>query len=112
MLDKRYPLICDSIFAELDTIIVRPDGESVWTTAVALEVASFYTDLDGAWEITHVYGDGVIRIAEGDGPNDLFRFIRPDGTVGKPKTWALVHALMNLLDSGHSITPDRELVAA
>lgn len=38
--------------------------------------------------ITHWYGDGAIRLAQGEGDNDLYVFVRSDGTVCKPRTRA------------------------
>lgn len=48
------------------------------------------------YAITHWYNDGAIRMEEkaDHGNNTLFTFIRTDGTVKKPISWASVQAVL------------------
>lgn len=90
--------------ADFDTIVLDPEGMAHYTTSRALAVAELYC-LESDYSITNIYGDGIIRIAEGDGRHDLFRFVRPDGSIGSPRTWASVDAVI-------SFKSERQRVAA
>ena len=52
------------------------------------------------WGVTNYYRDGIIRIAEGVGPDDCFCFVREDGSCGPVKTWRAVFAETDLRQIG------------
>lgn len=66
--------------------------------------------LQRGYRITHWYNDGAIRVEETPETIDkipgatldnlLFVFIRTDGTVTKPKSWAAVRAVLDATDYG------------
>lgn len=48
--------------------------------------------------VTNYYGDGIVRMAEGDGINDLACFVRPDGTIGPIHSVASLRACAEIAE--------------
>lgn len=62
--------------------------------AMIATIISFHTRY--GMGVTTYYGDGVVRMAEGDGINDLAVFVKPDGTHGRVHTIASMVAVAGL----------------